>query len=155
MHGMKDTIAAIATAPGEAGIGIVRVSGKKALAIADKIFKPKRKIKPAKLKANSVCYGHVTDKKDIIDEAILIVMRHPRSFTREDVVEISCHGSIVALRRVLDLVLKNGARIAEPGEFTKRAFLNGRIDLTQAEAVLDVIRAKTDSALNLGSQQPR
>lgn len=153
MHGIKDTIAAIATAPGESGIGIVRVSGKIALSIADKIFRPKRKVKPSNLKAYSVCYGHVVDKKDVVDEAILIVMRAPSSFTREDVIEISCHGSIVALRRILGLVLKHGARIAQPGEFTKRAFLNGRIDLTQAEAVLDVIRAKTDSALKLSSRQ--
>jgi tRNA modification GTPase len=153
MQDFKDTIAAIATAPGEAGIGIVRISGRGALFIADKVFSPKRAVKPSRLGPYSVCYGRVIDKEGVVDEALLTVMRRPRSFTREDVVEISCHGSIVALRKVLDLVIKAGARLASPGEFTRRAFLAGRIDLTQAEAVLDVIRAKTDSALKLGSQQ--
>ena len=150
---MYDTIAAIATAPGEGAIGIVRISGRQALNIVDKIFKPKSGGKVSDFKTYSIHYGHVVDKKETVDEALLTVMRSPRSFTKEDVVEISCHGSIVALRRVLGLALENGARLAEPGEFTKRAFLNNRIDLAQAEAVLDIIRAKTDSALSLGTEQ--
>jgi len=152
---MNDTIAAIATSPGEAGIGIIRISGKKALAVADKIFMSKKGKKPSHFKTYTVHYGWIMGgaKKDMLDEVILTVMRSPKSFTKEDVVEINCHGGIVALRGVLNLVLKNGARLAEPGEFTKRAFLNGRIDLAQAEAVLDIIRARTDSALKLGAGQ--
>ena len=144
----RDTIAAIATAPGEAGIGIVRISGKKALAIADKVFKPKNGRKPSTFKTRTIHYGWVID-----DEALLTVMRSPKSFTREDVVEINCHGGIIAMCRALDFALVSGCRLAEPGEFTKRAFLNGRIDLAQAEAVLDIIRAKTDSSLKLGAGQ--
>ncbi len=155
--GLNDTIAAIATSPGEAGIGIVRLSGKGALLVADKIFLAKDKTKPADFKAYTLHYGWIARPSDkaVIDEVILGVMRAPRSYTREDVVEINCHGGIVAMRAVLELVLENGCRLANPGEFTKRAFLNGRIDLSQAEAVLDIIRAKTDSALKLGSEQLR
>ncbi|MFC1804706.1 tRNA uridine-5-carboxymethylaminomethyl(34) synthesis GTPase MnmE [Candidatus Omnitrophota bacterium] len=154
---MKDTIAAIATPAGESGIGIVRASGKKSLAIADKIFFAKENKKPSTFKAYSTHYGWIKKSQgdQIIDEVILTVMRAPRSYTKEDVVEINCHGGIVALRAVLDLVLDKGARLACPGEFTRRAFLNGRIDLAQAEAVLDIIRAKTDSALRIGTQQLR
>ncbi len=150
---LTDTIAAIATGLGEAGIGIVRLSGKDALAMADKIFVSKDNKKPSSFKTYTTHYGWVSDNSKVIDEVILTVMRAPRSYTKEDIVEINCHGGIVALRAVLDLVLASGARLAEPGEFTKRAFLNGRIDLAQAEAVLDIIKAKTDSALKIGLQQ--
>ncbi len=152
---LTDTIAAISTPIGEGGIGIVRLSGKDALDIAGKIFKAKDGRKPSEFKAYTTHYGWIIrgPGKEIIDEVILTVMHGPRSYTKEDVVEINCHGGIVALRAVLDLVLENGARLAEPGEFTKRAFLNGRIDLAQAEAVLDIIRAKTDSALKVSTEQ--
>lgn len=150
---LTDTIAAIATPIGDGGIGIVRLSGKDALAIADKIFISKDKKKSSEFKTYTTHYGVVADKAKIIDEVILTVMRSPRSYTKEDIIEINCHGGIVALRAVLDLVLANGARLAESGEFTRRAFLNGRIDLSQAEAVLDIIKAKTDSALKIGIQQ--
>ena len=152
----NDTIAAIGTPIGESGIGIVRISGKDALKISDKIFASEGDKKPSGFKTYTTHYGWVvenTEYREVIDEVILTVMRAPKSFTKEDVVEINCHGGIVALRRVLGLVLENGARLAEPGEFTKRAFLNGRIDLAQAEAVLDIIRAKTDSALKVGTEQ--
>ncbi|MCX5704948.1 MAG: tRNA uridine-5-carboxymethylaminomethyl(34) synthesis GTPase MnmE [Candidatus Omnitrophica bacterium] len=152
-YNIDDTIAAISTPVGEGGIGIVRLSGKDALAIVDKIFFSERKIKPSDFKSYTIHYGLIKNGGEVIDEVILTVMCAPRSYTKEDVVEINCHGGIVALRDVLDLVLVNGARLADPGEFTKRAFLNGRIDLAQAEAVLDIIRAKTDSALKIGLGQ--
>ena len=152
-HDLSDTIAAVSTPVGEGGIGIVRLSGKDALKIADKIFISPSAQKPSAFKTYTTHYGMIVNKVETIDEVILTVMRQPRSYTKEDVVEINCHGGIVALRVVLDLVLDNGARLAEPGEFTKRAFLSGRIDLTQAEAVLDIIRAKTDSALKIGLGQ--
>ncbi len=175
---LSDTIAAIATSPGESGIGIVRISGNDALKIADKIFVSKDGGKPSDFKTYTVHYGwivnspqstvHRPQKKnqepwtvdrgpstEIIDEVILTIMRAPKSYTKEDVVEINCHGGIVALRQVVDLVLGNGCRLAQPGEFTKRAFLNGRIDLSQAEAVLDVVKAKTDFALKIGLEQLR
>ncbi|MFA6349919.1 MAG: tRNA uridine-5-carboxymethylaminomethyl(34) synthesis GTPase MnmE [Candidatus Omnitrophota bacterium] len=161
-----DTIAAISTSAGDSGIGIVRLSGKGALEIADRIFRSKDGKMPSEYKTYTIHYGWIINvmreegrgKRDdrageIVDEVLLTVMRAPRSFTKEDIVEINCHGGIVATRRVLELCLENGARLAEPGEFTKRAFLNGRIDLAQAEAVLDVIRAKTDSALKIGAEQ--
>lgn len=155
-YNLSDTITAIATSIGESGIGIVRISGKDALKIADRIFVSKNGKKPSGFRTYTVHYGHIIDKRTkIIDEVILTVMRAPRSYTREDIVEINCHGGILALRGVLDLVLENGARLAEPGEFTKRAFLNGRIDLAQAESVLDIISAKTDSALKMGIEQLR
>ena len=150
---LTDTIAAIATPVGESGIGIVRLSGKNALSIADKIFTDKGNNKASSFKTFTLHYGWIVESFKIVDEVILTVMRAPSTFTKEDVVEINCHGGIVALRKVLDLVLNNGARLADPGEFTKRAFLNGRIDLAQAEAVLDIIRAKTDSALKVGIEQ--
>ena len=172
-----ETICAISTPVGEGGIGIVRLSGKKALFIADKVFLSKDKGKPSTYKTYTTHYGHIirrassvlrcAKKKSqltqyairlprrqagntqyaTIDEVILTVMKAPKSYTKEDVVEINCHGGVVALRKVLDLVLSLGARMAGPGEFTKRAFLNGRIDLAQAEAVLDVIRSKTESSM--------
>lgn len=150
---LEDTISAVSTAQGQGGIGIVRLSGKKALAITDKIFIPAGKGKSSDFKTYTMHYGKICDNGKVIDEAILTVMRKPRSYTREDVVEINCHGGILALTKVLDLTLKHGARLASPGEFTKRAFLNGRIDLAQAEAVIDIIRAKTDSALKVSLGQ--
>lgn len=149
---LTETIAAISTPVGEGGIGIVRISGRDALKIADKIFVSSRG-KPSSFKTYTIHYGRIVESLKVIDEVILTVMRAPKTYTKEDVVEINCHGGIVALRDVLDLVLKSGARLAHPGEFTKRAFLNGRIDLAQAEAVIDIIRAKTDSALRLGLSQ--
>ena len=152
-NSLKDTIAAVSTSVGEGGIGIVRLSGPGALGIADKVFAPLDKSRPSDFKSYTVHYGWITKGAETIDEVILTVMRAPKSYTKEDVVEINCHGGIVALRRVLGLVIESGARLAEPGEFTKRAFLNGRIDLAQAEAVLDMIRAKTDSALRISAGQ--
>ncbi|SMC91438.1 tRNA modification GTPase [Sporomusa malonica] len=146
-----DTISAIATAIGEGGIGIVRVSGSKAVAIADKLFIGKTGKRAADILSHQVVYGDIVDpgSGETIDEAILIIMRGPRSYTREDIVEIHCHGGPVPLRRILDLTLTLGARLAEPGEFTKRAFLSGRLDLAQAEAVIDIIRSKTDASLRV------
>ncbi|MFH1782194.1 MAG: tRNA uridine-5-carboxymethylaminomethyl(34) synthesis GTPase MnmE [Candidatus Omnitrophota bacterium] len=144
----NDTIAAISTPPGEGGIGIVRLSGNDALKIVSKIFVARKNKKISSLRTYTIHYGYIVDKdKNKIDEVILSIMRSPRSYTREDVVEINCHSGIVSLKKILDLVLDNGARLAEPGEFTKRAFLNGRIDIMQAEAVLDIIRAKTELSL--------
>jgi len=151
---MERTIAAIATAPGEAGIGIVRMSGDDSIDILKKVFKPKRNIDVDKIKSRTVTYGHAVDENGgILDEVLVIIMRKPYSYTTEDVVEIHCHGGIVPVRRIMEQVLKNGASLAEPGEFTKRAFLNGRIDLAQAEAVIDVITSKTDSGLNAALTQ--
>ncbi len=154
-YGINDTISAIATGVTDSGIGIVRISGKDALAIADRIFVSRDKKRASSFKTYTTHYGWVTSGPEIIDEVILTVMRQPKSYTKEDIVEINCHGGILALRKVLDLALENGCRMAEPGEFTKRAFLNGRIDLAQAEAVLDIIRAKTDSALKISVEQLR
>ncbi|MBR4410287.1 MAG: tRNA uridine-5-carboxymethylaminomethyl(34) synthesis GTPase MnmE, partial [Firmicutes bacterium] len=143
------TIAAIATALGEGGIGIVRISGEESLPIANKIFRG------AELKERMLTYGHIFDNftGETIDEVMAVYMKGPRSYTAEDVVEIQCHGSVVSLRKILALALKNGARLAEPGEFTKRAFLNGRLDLTQAEAVIDLIRAKSDKTFDVALSQ--
>ncbi|HTZ10851.1 MAG TPA: tRNA uridine-5-carboxymethylaminomethyl(34) synthesis GTPase MnmE, partial [Candidatus Margulisiibacteriota bacterium] len=148
-----DTIAAVSTAMGEAGIGIVRISGGRALDIADKVFVSKENKKPSEFKTYTTHYGWIVSEGKTIDEVILTVMLSPKSYTKEDIIEINCHGGLIALRAVLELVLSCGCRLAEPGEFTRRAFLNGRIDLAQAEAVLDVIRAKTDAALKLGLEQ--
>ncbi|MEA3305909.1 MAG: tRNA uridine-5-carboxymethylaminomethyl(34) synthesis GTPase MnmE [Candidatus Omnitrophota bacterium] len=148
----NDTIAAVSTPVGEGGIGIVRLSGRDSMKIADRIFLSSDKIKPSRFKTHTIHYGYIIDK-DVIDEVLLTVMRAPGTYTREDVVEINCHGGITALRKVLALIVKNGARLAEPGEFTKRAFLNGRLDLTQAEAVLDIIKAKTDTAMRASLNQ--
>ncbi|MER2146387.1 tRNA uridine-5-carboxymethylaminomethyl(34) synthesis GTPase MnmE [Aerococcus urinaeequi] len=149
-----DTIAAISSAPGEGAIGIVRLSGDDALAIADKVYKLGQK-KLSTQDSHTIHYGHIVDPKDgqEIDEVMVSVMREPKTFTREDIVEINTHGGIVATNRVLELVLREGATLAEPGEFTKRAFINGRIDLTQAEAVMDLIRAKTDRSMDLAVKQ--
>ena len=139
-----DTIAAIATARGEAGIGIVRVSGTLARPIADAVFRPARNVQPARLATHTLTYGHVIDDDQIVDEILLGVLHAPNTYTGEDTLEFNCHGGTAILTAVLNLVLKNGARVAEPGEFTKRAFLNGRLDLAQAEAVAELIAAKTD-----------
>ena len=142
-----DTIAAIATARGEAGIGIVRISGALALTIAAEVFRSPRGVSPTQLSTHTLTYGHVVDanaSNEIIDEVLLGVMHAPRTYTGEDIVEFNCHGGTIPLTAVLDVVVKNGARIAEPGEFTKRAFLNGRLDLAQAEAVAELIASKTD-----------
>jgi tRNA modification GTPase len=141
---LDDTIAAVSTPIGKSGIGIVRLSGRKALSIADKIFLPSNGLSPSGFPSHTIHYGRIKD----IDEVLLTVMRAPRTYTREDIVEINCHSGIVILRRILDLLLKSGARLAEPGEFTKRAYLAGRIDLAQAEAVLDMINSRTDKAQN-------
>ena len=143
----RETIAAIATGMGNAGIGIVRISGDAAIEIADKVFKGKNKRKLAESKSHMAHYGHIYDGEELIDEVLVLVMKEPNTYTRENVVEIDCHGGAYVTRRILELVLRNGARPAEPGEFTKRAFLNGRIDLAQAEAVIDVINAKNNYAL--------
>ncbi|MFH1868548.1 MAG: tRNA uridine-5-carboxymethylaminomethyl(34) synthesis GTPase MnmE, partial [Candidatus Omnitrophota bacterium] len=148
-----DTIAAISTPPGENGIGIVRLSGPDSLRIADKIFRPKSGEKLSKAKTHSILYGYIFNESKKLDEALLTVMRAPRTYTREDIVEINCHGGIAVLKAVLDLVVSLGARISAPGEFTKRAFLNGRIDLVQAEAVLDIIRSRTEDSLNMAHRQ--
>ncbi|RHW40427.1 tRNA uridine-5-carboxymethylaminomethyl(34) synthesis GTPase MnmE [Neobacillus notoginsengisoli] len=150
-----DTITAISTPMGEGAIAIVRLSGEGAFAIADNIFKSPGGKKLMNVPSHTIHYGHLTDPLtgEIVEEVMVSAMRGPRTFTREDVVEINCHGGLVSVNRVLQLVLNNGARLAEPGEFTKRAFLNGRIDLSQAEAVMDLIRAKTDRAMNVALGQ--
>jgi tRNA modification GTPase len=150
---MEDTIAAISTPPGENGIGIIRISGSLSIGIADKIFMPKGSIKPSECSSYRLMYGHVYDKKKLIDEALLSVMRKPRTYTCEDIVEINCHSGMSVLRQVLGLVLSSGARLALPGEFTKRAFLNGRIDLIQAEAVCDIIASRTKESLSIAQRQ--
>lgn len=150
----SETIAAISTAMSNSGIGIVRISGDDAIEIADKIFIPvKQKKNIRKVATHTVHYGNIVDNGKIIDEVLLIVMKAPNTYTKEDVVEIDCHGGVLVTNKILELVLKNGARCAEPGEFTKRAFLNGRIDLSQAEAVTDIINAKSTMALDASMVQ--
>lgn len=143
-----DTIAAISTPIGEGGIGIVRISGSRAIEIASEIFQSPKGTDIKKVKSHTIHYGFIVNPEtgEKIDEVLLSVMRAPRTYTKEDVVEINCHGGFVVMKRILELTLKRGARLAEPGEFTKRAFLNGRIDLSQAESVIDIIRAKTEQA---------
>lgn len=151
---ITDTIAAISSAAGNSGIGIIRVSGDEAIEIVDKIFKSNKKDKKLKdVDSHTVHYGHITDGDKILDQVLVIVMKNPHSYTGEDTVEIDCHGGMLILKKVLELILKNGAKAAEPGEFTKRAFLNGRIDLSQAEAVMDLINSKNDFALNSSIEQ--
>ncbi|MFQ6097167.1 MAG: tRNA uridine-5-carboxymethylaminomethyl(34) synthesis GTPase MnmE, partial [Armatimonadota bacterium] len=151
-----DTIAAISTPLGEGGIGIVRISGDRALEIAAHIFRPLNPAKRvAELPTHTVHHGHVLDGSEIVDEALLTLMRAPRSYTRQDVAELSCHGGVVPLRRTLQAALNHGARLAEPGEFTRRAFINGRIDLAQAEAVADLIYAKTEESHRAAMAQLR
>jgi tRNA modification GTPase len=150
-----DTIAAISTPMGEGAIAIVRLSGNEAINIVDKVFKSPSQKKLRDVPTHTIHYGNIIDPESgqMVEEVMVSVMRAPKTFTREDVVEINCHGGLVTVNRVLQLVLTNGARLAEPGEFTKRAFLNGRIDLSQAEAVMDLIRAKTDRAMNMALGQ--
>ena len=147
-----DTIAAISTPLGEGAIGIVRLSGTDSFAIAQRIFKGKDL---ASVASHTLNYGHIVDpdKNEILDEVMVGAMRSPKTFTREDIIEINTHGGIAVTNEILQLVIREGARLAEPGEFTKRAFLNGRVDLTQAEAVMDIIRAKTDKAMNIAVKQ--
>lgn len=148
-----DTIAAISTPIGEGGIAIIRISGDEAIQIADSVFRGKRSL--TTVKSHTIHYGKITrpHHDEILDEGLITVMRKPHTFTREDVVEINVHGGIISATKVLDAVLEAGARLAEPGEFTKRAFLNGRIDLTQAEAVIDIIRSKSDRAMRAAVSQ--
>ena len=142
-----DTIAAIATAVSNAGIGIIRISGSEAMTILSNIFEPyNKKVDVHQLENHRIYYGNIKDEQEVIDECIVLIMKGPHSYTKEDVVEIDCHGGVTVVYKVLNLVLKNGARAAEPGEFTKRAFLNGRIDLSQAEAVMDLIDSKNEMA---------
>jgi tRNA modification GTPase len=150
-----DTIVAIATPLGEGGLAIIRLSGPDALALADRCFAPKGQgaLKPSAAPTHTLHFGHVARDGRTVDEVMVAVMRAPRTFTREDVVEITCHGGLLPAKMVLDAVLANGARLAEPGEFTRRAFLNGRIDLAQAEAVADLIHSRTELALAAANQQ--
>ena len=154
MNFQCETIAAIATAMSDSGIGIVRISGNEAIQIASKIF---RSVNPDKklmdVKSHTVHYGYIYDGDTFLDEVMVVVMRAPKSYTTEDTVEINCHGGVLMVQKVLEAVLKSGARLAEPGEFTKRAFLNGRIDLSKAEAVIDVIHAKNEYALDASVKQ--
>lgn len=150
-----DTIAAISTPLGEGAIAIVRLSGPEAVSIADQVFRSPSHKKLAQEATHTIHYGHLVrpETEEVVEEVMVSLMRGPKTFTREDVVEINCHGGLVTVNQVLQLVLRAGARMAEPGEFTKRAFLNGRIDLSQAEAVMDLIRAKTDKAMNVALGQ--
>lgn len=147
----KETIAAISTGMTNSGIGIVRISGPDALDIADRVYLGKINIKNAD--SHTIHYGHISDGQETVDEVLVMVMKAPRTFTGEDTVEINCHGGVYVMKRVLETILKNGARAAEPGEFTKRAFLNGRIDLSQAEAVIDVINSENEYALQSSLSQ--
>lgn len=149
-----DTIAAIATAMSNSGIGIVRISGDEALDVADRTFRPKKgSRKVSDMETHTIHYGYVTDGDEVIDEVMLLIMKAPRSYTCEDTIEIDCHGGVLVMKKILETVLKYGARPAEPGEFTKRAFLNGRIDLSQAESVIDVINAQNELALKSSVSQ--
>lgn len=151
----EETISAVATAIGEGAIGIIRMSGNKAISILDEIFKGSKVKKITEIESQKMAYGHIIDPESqkIVDEVLVLVMRAPRSYTREDIVEIHCHGGSIPLKKILELTLRYGARLSEPGEFTKRAFLNGRLDLAQAEAVIDIIRAKTDASLRMALGQ--
>lgn len=149
----QDTIAAIATPPGEAGIAVIRISGPEAIAVADRVYQGKNRLKD--VDSHTIHYGYIVDPTsgERLDEVLVTVMKAPRTYTREDVVEVNCHGGLVVVKRVLQALLNHGARLAEPGEFTKRAFLNGRLDLSQAEAVMDLIRSKTDRARQIALRQ--
>ena len=147
---MEDTIAAISSALGVGAISIIRISGDKSIEIANKIFKGKDL---SKQESHTIHYGHIVDNNEIIDEVLVSIMKSPKTFTKEDIVEINCHGGINTTNKVLELVLSNGARLAEPGEFTKRAFLNGRIDLTQADGIMNLIEAKTDISRKMSINQ--
>lgn len=153
MANLNDTIAAISTAIGEAGIAIVRMSGDDSVNIIDEIFVSASEKKMAEAENRKFLYGHIADGDKLIDEVLVVKMKGPHSYTAEDIVEIHCHGGVVSVKRILNLILSKGARLAEKGEFTKRGFLNGRIDLTQAEAVIDMIKAKTDISFDMGLNQ--
>ena len=148
-----DTIAAIATAMSSSGIGIIRISGEDAVTITEKIFRMKNGKKLSEMPTHTIHYGHICDGEEVIDEVMVLLRRGPKSYTREDKDEIDCHGGVYVMRRVLETAIRYGARPAEPGEFTKRAFLNGRIDLSQAESVIDVIHAKNEFALKSSMKQ--
>ena len=149
-----DTIAAVGTAMSHSGIGIVRISGEDAVTVADRIFRfKKKKLSLSQVETHTIHYGYIMEEGKMIDEVLVSVMKGPHSYTAEDVVEINCHGGVLVMNRILELVLKNGARTAEAGEFTKRAFLNGRIDLSQAEAVIDLINSKNDFAMKSAAGQ--
>ena len=135
-----ETIVAMSTAPGVGGIGIIRMSGKNCFEILNKIFKPKNAKEPG---GYTIKYGHIVENNEIVDEVLVSYFKEPNSYTTENMCEINCHGGGYTLRKILELCIKSGARLAEPGEFTKKAFLNGRIDLIQAESVIDIINAKT------------
>ena len=152
---MTDTIAAISTAIGESGIGIVRLSGRDSLSIANILFKGYKVSKLEETNSRRLTYGYIINpkNKEIIDEVLIVFMKKPYTYTREDMVEIYCHGGIISVKKILELTLEYGARLAEAGEFTKRAFLNGRLDLSQAEAVIDMIRAKTDKSFQVSLNQ--
>lgn len=143
---MNDTIVAISTALANEAIAIVRVSGDDAISIVNKVFKGKDL---RKVKSHTIHYGHIIDNDEVVDEVLVSVFKSPKTYTKEDIIEINCHGGIFVSNRILEVIIRNGARIADPGEFTKRAYLNGRIDLTQAEAVMDVIESKTNSSLKM------
>lgn len=147
----RETIAAISTGMTNSGIGIVRISGEEAFSVADRVFMGKEKL--SDVKSHTIHYGHIKDGEDTVDEVLVMAMRGPRTFTGEDTIEINCHGGTFVVKRVLETVLKNGARAAEPGEFTKRAFLNGKMDLSQAEAVIDVINSENEYALKSSLNQ--
>lgn len=152
----KDTIAAIATGITESGIGVIRVSGEQAFSVADSIYKPVKKGKKiSREKTHTIHYGNIVDEDEIVDEVLVMAMRAPHTYTGEDTIEINCHGGVLVMQKVLQTVIKHGARLAEPGEFTKRAFLNGKIDLTKAEAVIDVIHSKNEYALKSSVKQLR
>ena len=148
-----NTIAAISTAPGIGGIGIVRISGEDTFKILEKVFIPKYKEKNSIIKGYTIKYGHIFDGSEIVDEVLVSYFKNPKSYTKEDMCEINTHGGVVILNKILDLCLENGADLAEPGEFTKRAFLNGRLDLSQAEAVIDIINSKTDREAKVSVKQ--
>lgn len=150
---LYDTIVGIATTMGQGSIGIIRISGDKAFSIAEDIFSPPVNISFTQYKPNSINYGYIVDGSIIIDEVLLSKFKGPKSYTGEDVVEVNCHGGRIAIKKSMELILQKGARLAEPGEFTKRAFLNGRIDIIQAEAVMDIISAKTELSLDLATKQ--
>lgn len=150
---IDDTIAAIATAPGEGGIGIIRISGEKSLQVANDIFKSVSGKKIEEYNTRTLIYGHILDREKTIDEVLVAYMKGPNSYTTEDVIEINCHGGFISVKKILELVLSKDVRLADQGEFTKRAFLNGRIDLAQAEAIIDVINAKTEMAHTVAQSQ--
>ena len=150
---IDDTIAAIATAPGEGGIGIIRISGEKSLQVAESIFKSVTGKLIKDYNTRTLIYGTVVDGEKVIDEALVAYMKGPKSYTGEDVIEINCHGGFISVKKILELILSKDVRLADAGEFTKRAFLNGRIDLSQAEAIIDVIKAKTDKAHEVAQSQ--